>query len=146
MRGYSERVAAVGAVCMLLIMTQCENATGNKFEKEFEKEKEAIKLTLETQRGGYGIISTEALKKLVDARADMIIIDAMPYEDSCKKAHISGAKQFLFPVTEMSEWDTKETGGKTNEDYATLLGPYKGKKIVAYCGFVKCGRSHNAAA
>jgi rhodanese-related sulfurtransferase len=69
----------------------------------------------------------------------------MPYEDSYKKNHIPGAMQFLFPIAEMPEWDMKETGGKTVEDFESLLGPDKDRTIVVYCGFVKCTRSHNGA-
>jgi thiosulfate/3-mercaptopyruvate sulfurtransferase len=29
--------------------------------------------------------------------------------------------------------------------YIDLLGPDKDRMIVVYCGFVKCGRSHNGA-
>ena len=45
----------------------------------------------------------------------------------------------------MDDWDTKETDGKTTDDYMTLLGPDKDQTIVVYCGFVKCTRSHNGA-
>jgi rhodanese-related sulfurtransferase len=45
----------------------------------------------------------------------------------------------------MKEWDAKETGGKTQADFETLLGPDKDKPIIVYCGFVKCTRSHNGA-
>jgi rhodanese-related sulfurtransferase len=46
----------------------------------------------------------------------------------------------------MANWDSKETGGKSMEDFAAFLGPDKDKTIVFYCGFVKCTRSHNGAA
>ncbi len=45
----------------------------------------------------------------------------------------------------MKQWDTKETGGKSQEDFIKLLGNDKNKLIVIYCGFVKCTRSHNGA-
>jgi thiosulfate/3-mercaptopyruvate sulfurtransferase len=45
----------------------------------------------------------------------------------------------------MNAWDTKETDGKTKEDYMKLLGSDKDATIVIYCGFVKCTRSHNGA-
>jgi rhodanese-related sulfurtransferase len=117
----------------------------NKFELEVETEKGAIKLAREVQRGGYDIISTEELKKMIDAGKDVLIVDTMPFEDSYKKEHVPGAKQFLFPIPDMETWDTKETDGKSQEDYAALLGPDKDKTIVIYCGFVKCTRSHNGA-
>ena len=117
----------------------------NKFEKEVEKEQEAVKLVREIQRGGYDVIATKELKDMIDSGKNVLIIDTMPYEASYKKAHIPGAEQFLFPIPEMKEWNTKEAGGKTVEDFKALLGPDKNKTIVVYCGFVKCTRSHNGA-
>lgn len=137
---------SLALMAMLLTFAADAFAFGaNKFEQEVEIETGAIKLVREVQRGGYDVISTEELKKMIDAGKDMIIVDTMPYEDSYKKEHVPGAKQFLFPIPDMAEWDTKETAGKTMEDYAGLLGPDKDKTIVIYCGFVKCTRSHNGA-
>ena len=117
----------------------------NKFKKEVEKEQGAVKLTRELQRGGYDLITTEELKNLIDSGKEVLVVDTMPYEDSYQKQHIPGAKQFLFPIPEMVSWDTKETDGRTQDDFAALLGPDKEKTIVIYCGFVKCTRSHNGA-
>lgn len=117
----------------------------NKFEQEVEKEKGAVKLLREVERGGYGIVDTAGLMKWIDEGRDMVIIDTMPYEASYKKNHIPDAAQFLFPIPDMEEWDTAETDGKTQADYEKLLGADKDKLIVVYCGFVKCTRSHNGA-
>ena len=118
----------------------------NKFEKEVEKEAGAVKLVREVQQGGYDVVTTKELKKWIDSGKDMVIVDTMPFEDSYKKNHVPGAVQFLFPIPEMKQWDTKETDGKTQEDFIKLLGSDKSKTIVIYCGFVKCTRSHNGAA
>ncbi|MDW7772277.1 MAG: rhodanese-like domain-containing protein [Desulfobulbaceae bacterium] len=118
---------------------------GNKFEQEVENETRAVNLVREVQRGGYDVITTEELKSLIDSGRDIVIVDTMPFEDSYKKQHVPGARQFLFPIPEMEEWDTAETDGRTREDFAALLGPDKDKTIVIYCGFVKCTRSHNGA-
>lgn len=117
----------------------------NKFEQEVEKETGAVKLLREVSRGDYGVITTEELKKLIDSGQEILVVDTMPYEDSYKKGHIPRAQQFLFPIPEMTTWDSKETDGKSQEDYIALLGPDKEKTIVVYCGFVKCTRSHNGA-
>lgn len=118
----------------------------NKFEKEVEKEKAAVKLVREVQRGGYDVVTTKELKKWIDSGKEMRIVDTMPYEAGFKKQHVPGAVQFLFPIPDMDEWDTEKTGGKTLEDFKKLLGDDKDKRIVIYCGFVKCTRSHNGAA
>ncbi len=117
----------------------------NKFEKEVKKEAGAAKLVREVQRGGYDIVTTAELKKWIDDGKDLLIVDTMPYEASFKKQHVPGAVQFLFPIPDMDEWDTSETAGKTQADFEKLLGPDKNRRIVIYCGFVKCTRSHNGA-
>ena len=117
----------------------------DKFEEELEKEQGAVKLAREIQRGGYDIVTTEELKKMMDEKKDIIVIDTMPFEDSYKKEHVPGARQFLFPIPDMPAWDAQATGGKTIEDYKALLGPDTDKTLVIYCGFVKCTRSHNGA-
>ena len=117
----------------------------NKFEQEVDNETLAVGLVRQVQKGGYDVVTTEELKGWLDAGKDVLIIDAMPYEQSYKKQHVPGAKQFLFPIPDMEVWDVKETDGKTQEDFIALLGPDKEKTIVIYCGFVKCTRSHNGA-
>ena len=117
----------------------------NKFEKEVQKEAGAVKLVREVQRGGYDVVTTDELKKWIDAGKDMVIVDTMPYESSYKKTHVPGAVQFLFPIPEMKNWDTRETDGKSQQDFIKLLGTDKNKTVVIYCGFVKCTRSHNGA-
>ncbi len=119
---------------------------GSKFKDEVEKEKGTVKLAREVERDGYKLITTDELKAWKDDGKDIVIVDTMPYEASYKKAHVPGAVQFLFPIPDMNTWDTKETDGKTKEDYTALLGGDKDKTIVVYCGFVKCTRSHNGAA
>ena len=117
----------------------------NKFEKEVEKEQGAVKLVREVQRGGYDVVTTTELKKWIDAGKKMVIVDTMPYEGSYKKAHVPGAKQFLFPIPEMKTWDAGQTDGKSQADFEQLLGADKDLTVVVYCGFVKCTRSHNGA-
>ncbi|WP_419533539.1 hypothetical protein [Endozoicomonas sp.] len=41
---------------------------------------------------------------------------------SYNKAHIPGAKQFLFPIPDMKEWNAAETENRSLEDYQALLG------------------------
>jgi rhodanese-related sulfurtransferase len=143
----SIRPILISAIALLILglSTSAFGFGDNKFAQEVEKEQGAVKLTREVQRGGYDVITTEELKNLIDSGKDILIIDTMPYEDSYQKQHIPGAKQFLFPIPEMETWDTKETGGKTLDDFVALLGQDKDKTIVIYCGFVKCTRSHNGA-
>jgi len=137
----------LGTVAAMLLANVNTGAAffDNKFEKEVKKEAGAVKLVREVRRGGYDVVKTDELKAWIDAGKDMVIVDAMPYDASYKKNHIPGAVQFLFPIPEMTEWDTGKTGAKTQADFEALLGPDKNRTVVIYCGFVKCTRSHNGA-
>lgn len=138
-----KRVLLTLLACVALL-TGCLGAE-DKFAREVTKEAEAVKLANETIRGGYDLITVSQLKELQDKNTDMVIVDAMPYEKSYLKGHIPGAVQFLFPIKPMKAWDAGKTADKSQADYADLLGPDKDRLVVVYCGFVKCGRSDNAA-
>lgn len=139
-------VLFIACVFLAGLASEASALFGSKFEDEVEKEQGCVKLLREVERGGYSVITTDELKAKIDAGEDMLIVDTMPYEASYKKEHVPGAEQFLFPIPDMTEWDSSETDGKTVEDFKALLGPDKDKLIVIYCGFVKCTRSHNGAA
>ena len=133
------------ALACILLSSPAFALFDDKYEAELAKEAEAVKLARDTQSGGYELLTVAELKKMIDAKQPMVIVDTMPYEDSYKKEHIPGAKQFLFPIPRMNKWDAKETDGKTEADFTTLLGADKNIPVVVYCGFVKCGRSDNGA-
>lgn len=107
-----------------------------------EKIKETVAITFagEVMRGGYKPVTTEELKKWVDEKKPMLIVDTMPYEESYKKQHIPAAVQIEFPIPEMKEIDDNKKA-----ELIKLLGPDKNRPIVFYCGFTECTRSHNAA-
>lgn len=122
----------------------CAGCGQNKFEKEVETEKSAVTFARQVVSGGYDPVTTEELKKLVDDKAAFLLVDTMPAEDFARE-HIAGAVNFPLPKEDMPEWDAKQTGDKTTEDFAKLLGEDKSRLIVFYCGFTACGRSHNGA-
>ena len=105
-----------------------------------DTETAAVKLVKDVNRGGYGLVATAELKQWMDNGKQMVIVDTMPYEASYKKQHIPTAVNFVFPIAEMKAIDPD-----IEKQYIDLLGPDKDKMIVVYCGFVKCGRSHNGA-
>lgn len=45
----------------------------------------------------------------------------------------------------MDTRDTGQTDQKTQQEFEALLGADKERRIVIYCGVVKCTRSHNGA-
>lgn len=147
LNSYKAKITLTLMTVLLAAMFSAPSFAGeNKFEQEITKEKMAVKIIREIQRGGYDVVSTDELSKWMKEKKDMIIIDTMPYEASYKKNHVPGAKQFLFPIPDMDKWNNKETAGKSIEEFKKLIGPDKNKTLVFYCGFVKCTRSHNGAA
>ncbi len=84
----------------------------------------------------------------MDKGEALVIIDTMPFEESYKKEHIQGAKNFAFVKEAKSgdDWSQIVEGSGTPEQLLALLGDDKTRPVVFYCGFVKCGRSHNGAA
>jgi rhodanese-related sulfurtransferase len=134
------RIILTVLVCAVFLMSLTGSGIAAWGGKELETEKLAVNLSKEVARGGYRIVDTEELKAWMDAKKDMLIIDTMPYEDSYKKQHVSGAVPFEFPIPEMASLDDK-----TKAAFEKLLGPNKDRLIVIYCGFTKCTRSHNGA-
>ncbi len=108
--------------------------------KELDTEKLAVTFADQVSKGGYKIVMTEELKGQIDKKEPMLIVDTMPYEDSYKKNHVAGAVQMEFPLEELAQLDDA-----TKAKLEKLLGPDKTRKVVFYCGFTKCGRSHNGA-
>jgi len=138
-------VLFIVAAALLAVASANPALAKDMFQEEADKEVLAVKLAREAQSGGYPLVTAEELKKMLDAKMPLLVVDTMPYEASYKKEHVPGAVSFEFPIEPMPEWDAAKTGGKSPEDFQRLLGPDKARPIVFYCGFVKCTRSHNAA-
>ncbi len=126
---------AAMAACVLLAGQALAFGT-----KELDNEKLVVNFHSEATRGAYKVVDTATLKKWIDEKKPMLIVDTMPYEDSYKKQHIPGAVQMEFPIPELTQLDAAKKA-----ELEKLLGPDKGRLIVFYCGFPKCTRSHNAA-
>lgn len=130
-------VLLVAVFCFILSVSSNVWAWG---AKELENEKIAVNFAREVERGGYKIVNTQELKKWLDEKKPMLLIDTMPYEASYKKEHIPSAVQMEFPIPEMTSIDDKKKA-----ELEKLLGPDKNRLIVFYCGFTTCTRSHNGA-
>lgn len=98
-------------------------------------EKAAMKLASASKEGGYQLASVEDVKKMMDEKKDMIIIDTMP-ADFYGKGHLAGALNAELPKTGM-----KDVTADQKAAFEKLLGTDKNKTIVVYCGFTACGRS-----
>ena len=135
-----KKMGLILLVCGIFVIGLSSNGFAAWGGKEIETETIAVNLAREVERGGYKIVSTKELKGWIDQKKDMLIVDTMPYEDSYKKQHVPGAVQFEFPIPEVTSLDDK-----TKAAFEKILGPNKDRLIIVYCGFTKCGRSHNGA-
>jgi rhodanese-related sulfurtransferase len=113
---------------------------------ELDVQEQAINLANQTIEGGYTLMKIEELKALIDSGEDFVLIDAHPRREFVL-AYIDGATNFGFQSKRAGVWeeDVDIDGGATQEEYKAALGDDMDKKIVIYCGFTRCGRSHNAA-
>jgi len=128
-------------VASLSLVSACDNPQKvGVSQANVQTEFLAMKAASEKERGDYKLMSLGDLKTKLDAKEDILVVDTMPYEASYKKQHIPTAVQFEFPIAEMTTIDPE-----MKRQYEELLGVDKNKMIVVYCGFVKCGRSHNGA-
>ena len=136
-----QKVVLVVVVCLAISVSFVSSALAGLWgSSEVETEKIAVTFAKEVARGGYQIMTAEDLKKMMDEKKDMLIVDTMPFEASFKKNHIPGAVNFDLPVPEMTTMDDA-----TKAKFEKLLGPNKERTLVFYCGFTKCTRSHNGA-
>ena len=131
-----KKIFTIAAVIAALAVAGCGKVT----PKELDNEKIAVKFAKEVLRGGYNIVDTEELKKWVDSKKDMLIVDTMPLADSYNKNHIPAAVQILFEIPELEKIDDAKKA-----ELIKLLGDNKERTVVFYCGFTKCTRSHNGA-
>lgn len=101
-------------------------------------ESAAINLVKDAKEGGYQIASVEELKSAIDSGEKMTIIDTMP-ADTFAKGRIPGALNAELPKE-------GEASAEQIDAFAKLLPSDKSAKVVVYCGFTGCRRSHIGAA
>lgn len=132
---------------------------------------EAVSMALynDTIEGKYKLIDTKKLRSWQKKKVKMVIVDTMP-KDWYKGKHIPGAINAFAPLkqpTTMEKPFSKKQVAKYEKELVTAVKKacketvtvkdkktgkkkkvtrvnYK-KKVVVYCGFVKCTRSHVGA-
>ncbi len=82
-------------------------------------------------QGHYASVSAEWMKKQIDNKADMVVIDARPKRNKFNKGHIPTA--ISMPTSQFDK-------------LTDLLPQDKTKPLVFYCGGFKCKLSHKSAA
>ncbi len=144
-KGGRWRIVRAYACLLLASLPGIAGCGNNRFQQELKIEEAAIKLTNETVEGNYPLIATAELKALLESGEPILLVDTMPTASSYNQGHIPGAVNFVFPKVVIDEWNADSMGDRTIAEYETLLGTDKARKIVFYCGYVKCPRSHNGA-
>jgi rhodanese-related sulfurtransferase len=82
-------------------------------------------------KGNYAGVSTDYIKKMIDKKSDMVLVDSRPKRKKYDKGHIP---------TAISISDSKFNKLKDQ------LPQDKSKTLVFYCGGFKCKLSHKSAA
>lgn len=133
---------ALSSILLSVSLVGCRNEDGlnrsAKDGKENEVEKVAIKLVKATKTGDYNLISADELKKSIDNKEDIILVDTIP-ADRFEKTKIKGAVNAGLPK------EMKDLKPEEKEAFLKTLGDNKDKKIVIYCGFVACERRNVGA-
>jgi rhodanese-related sulfurtransferase len=121
---------------------------------ETSMETVSMQLVTDTKAGKYNLIDTAKLKKWVDKKSDIVIVDLMP-ESSYKQHHIPNALNAEVAIEEkdvtsaqlknLAKVVKKACTVTTKKNGKKVTKVDKTKKIVVYCGYVKCRRSHWAA-
>lgn len=106
---------------------------------ELPIERAAVKLHVDVQDGGYRIVSTETLKKLLDEGMKPTILSTLPLESDRALGTLPGALNAPMANAE------KEITTDSVSNLLKVAGNEKNRPIVVYCGFVGCRRSHHAA-
>jgi rhodanese-related sulfurtransferase len=81
--------------------------------------------------GNYASVSVDYMKKQIDSKADMVIVDARPKRKKYNKGHMPGA--ISIPDSQF-----KKLKDQLPQD--------KNTQLVFYCGGFKCKLSHKSAA
>ena len=133
---------ALSSILLSVSLVGCSSGDGlnrsAKDGKENEVEKAAIKLVKATKTGDYNLISADELKKSIDNKEDIILVDTIP-ADQFEKTKIKDAVHAGLPK------EMKGLKPEEKEAFLKTLGDNKDKKIVIYCGFVACERSNVGA-
>ena len=133
---------ALSSIILSVSLVGCSSGDGlnrsAKDGKENEVEKAAIKLVKATKTGDYNLISADELKKSIDNTEDKNLINTSPSART-EKTKLNRAVKAGLPK------EMKDLKPEEKEAFLKTLGTDKDKKIVIYCGFVACERSHVGA-
>ena len=143
LKGVTMKLAYTALLVSALLVGCSSPSNKNGGMKENELEKVTIKVANETVQGGYKLVSLSDVKKMLDAKEAVLLVDTMP-SSAYKNGFIPTAKNFAFEAKYSGDWEKDSLGG-TQEQFKALLGSDLNAKIVFYCGFNLCARSDNGA-
>lgn len=139
MKQHQKLLSILTAAMITLSLTGCGSKVGTSKDGNEQKiEQAAVKLVQAVEQGKYKLVTTEELKKWIDEKQDILIVDTMPKE-SFEKQKIPGAVNAELPVK------LEDVKPEQKAEFLKVLGTNKNKKVVIYCGFVGCARSHVGA-
>ena len=132
---------ALLAGVLLVGCASSQSAVGSM--KENDLEKVTMKVAKETAMGGYSLVSVDEVKKMLDNKEAVKLVDTMP-ASAYKNGFIPTAANFAFEAKYAGNWEKDSLSG-SQAKFKELLGNDLNTKIVFYCGFNLCARSDNGA-
>jgi len=99
----------IAAMAAALALTGATANAGNSLLPETATETIALKLANEVMQGGYKIISVADLKKMIDAKEDMVLIDATLKSGDGKGARALLAERIGGAIARA--WNARKPGG-----------------------------------
>lgn len=136
MKNKKQMLSCILAIILSISLSACsgKDIGTAKDGNELKIEQASIKLVNAVEKGKYKLVSTEELKKWIDEKKDMVVVDTMP-ASHYEKTKIPTAVNAELPG-KMSDVTPEQ-----KENFLKQLGNDKDKTIVVYCGFVGCARS-----
>ena len=125
-------ILTLTSLVLSLVLISC-TSTGTSGKAQ---ETDAAKLAADVKSGGYKLITTAELKKMIDGKQKILIISALPVSDDKTSGIIPSAVNGEMPKSE------KDLTPAQKENLLKAAGSDKSKTIVIYCGFTACRRSH----
>ena len=102
-------------------------------------EKAALQLSADKLNGGYKIVSTDELKKWLDAGKKMTIISAQSHKEDKVSGIIPGALSAPMPESE------QEITPEDKVHLVSAAGNNKENILIVYCDYVASRKSHIGA-
>ena len=131
-------LAAIAIIALMLAGCAAKHGTSPK-GLEVPIEQAAVMFSTDLKDGGYKIVTTDELKKWLDAGKKMTIISSMTHGENRASGIIPGALSAAMPESE------QEITPEDKEHLLSAAGSNKEAVLIVYSRFVASRKSHIGA-